>query len=146
MPEVHAGPPALAGEQSCWLPRHQKSASEARRLLRAFLAELDGGERLIDVGELLLSELVTNAVSHARVSPGRLIQVRLEVVASQLRIEVHDASSDRPVIRPVVGGDAESGRGLRLVDSLAAAWGCCPRQGGIGKFVWALVGPMEGES
>ncbi|GAA2750948.1 hypothetical protein GCM10010440_61290 [Kitasatospora cinereorecta] len=69
-----------------------------------------------------------------------------QVLGGRLLIEVHDASGERPALRPEVGGEAESGRGLRLVTALAVAWGCCPRPGGVGKFVWALVGPVEGES
>ncbi len=131
-------------EYACWLPRHRKSAGVARLLLREFLAGLDDGELYVDVGELLLSELVTNALVHARVSPGRLIAVRFVVAVGRLRIEVHDASCERPEVRPVAGGEAESGRGLLLVESLAMAWGCCPRPGGVGKFMWAHVGPVEG--
>ncbi|GAA2149951.1 hypothetical protein GCM10009760_43750 [Kitasatospora kazusensis] len=120
-------------------------------LLREFLGGLVDGKLYVDVGELLLSELVTNAVEHARVSPrrvlrGQLIAVRFEVAVGRLRIEVHDASCERPEAQPLPDGDDESGRGLLLVESLAVAWGCCPRPGGIGKFVWAHVGPAEGAS
>lgn len=136
---------AMPRTRCCWLPRQQKSVGAARGLLRDFLADIGGGEELLAVGELVLSELVTNAVLHARV-PARLIKVQLQPEGDQLRIEVHDASRERPVLRSAVDGDEESGRGLRLVEALAVAWGCCPRQGGIGKFVWALVGPVEGSS
>ncbi|MFI6443537.1 ATP-binding protein [Kitasatospora sp. NPDC050543] len=140
-------PPALVGEESSWLPRHRKSSGAARGRLRAFLSTIDKNERLLEVGELVISELVANAVEHARTPPGRLIEVRFEMVATdQLRIEVHDASSEHPVIRPLAGDDDESGRGLCLVEALVTAWGCCPRPGGVGKFVWALIGPVEGKS
>ncbi|MDH6579795.1 ATP-binding protein [Kitasatospora sp. MAP5-34] len=143
MPETLDRPPAVAGEHACWLPRHRKSAGAARRLLRDFLADMAGGELFAEVGELLLSELVSNAVVHARTPPGRLIRVRLEFAPGQLRVEVHDASGVRPVVRPA-GGDDECGRGLVLVRALAAAWGVCPREGGVGKAVWFLVGPSAG--
>ncbi|WP_280716643.1 ATP-binding protein [Kitasatospora sp. MAP5-34] len=134
-------PATRAGERSYWLRRHRKSAGTARRLLREFLGDLDGGELFVDVGELLLSELVTNSLKHARVSPGRLIAVRFELRDELLQVEVHDASGERPELRTLAGADDESGRGLWLVESLAVAWGCCPRPGGVGKFAWALVGP-----
>lgn len=110
-------------------------------MLRRFLVDSQS-EQLTDVAELVLSELVTNAVAHARV-PGRLIAVRLELLGGELRIEVHDASSDRPVLLPWPDDDIESGRGLRLVQTLSNAWGCCPRRG-LGKFVWAVCGTGGG--
>ncbi|KJK57740.1 hypothetical protein UK12_14705 [Saccharothrix sp. ST-888] len=94
---------------------------------------------MLTVGEVVLSELMTNAVLHAVVSPGRMIAVRLELLGGQLRIEVHDASDAWPIVRPLSGWDGDSGRGLWLVDALSVAWGCCSRPGGVGKFVWALV-------
>jgi anti-sigma regulatory factor (Ser/Thr protein kinase) len=114
--------------------------------LREFLAETACSDALLPVGELVLSELATNAIEHACAPPGRLIAVRFEMVADRLRLEVHDASRSRPAVQPAVGSDDESGRGLWLVESLAAEWGCSPRTGGVGKFVWALIAPVEGES
>ena len=143
MPETLDRPPAVAGESACWLPRHRKSAGATRRLLRDFLADLAGGELFAEVGELLLSELVANSVVHARTPPGRLIRVRLEFAPGRLRIEVHDASGVRPVVRPA-GGDEECGRGLLLVRELAAEWGVCPRAGGVGKITWCTLAPAGG--
>ncbi|MFC9326177.1 ATP-binding protein [Kitasatospora sp. NPDC057015] len=135
---------AVGGEYACWLPRHRRSPGVARRLLRSFLDGLDGGERFVEVGELLLSELVANAVEHARVPAGRLVKVRFECRADLLRVEVHDASPQRPSLRTVPAqADAEAGRGLLLVRELSQGWGCCPRVGGIGKFVWFECGPSS---
>ncbi|MGE7434088.1 ATP-binding protein [Kitasatospora sp. NPDC001175] len=142
MPGILERPPSATGEHSCWLPRHRKSADRARRLLRDFLARLDGGEQYLDTGELLLSELVANAIEHARVPPGRLIQVRFELSPTTLRLEVHDANASHPTARSA-GEDDESGRGLWLVDQLSTSWGCHPRPGGIGKAVWCLISPTR---
>ncbi|MEE1787146.1 ATP-binding protein [Streptomyces sp. SP17BM10] len=126
------------------LPRHRKSVGLARDLLREYLDGAPEGEHLLSTGELILSELATNAVVHARVPPGRRIAVRFEVVCGHLRIEVHDASSERPAIRRSTGPDDSSGRGLCLVEALSTEWGCQPRPSGIGKIVWALAGPEGG--
>jgi anti-sigma regulatory factor (Ser/Thr protein kinase) len=112
---------------------------EARRELRDTLAEwgLDG---LADCAELVLSELMTNAVRHAGSPRGRLVETRYERVAgSCVRIEVHDANDGVPQMRRA-GEDDEGGRGLALVDALTGRrWGVGSRQG-VGKLVWALVG------
>ncbi|MGH3312997.1 MAG: ATP-binding protein [Streptomyces sp.] len=89
---------------------------------------------------LLVGELTTNAVCHGRV-PGRDFQLRLSLDAGTrtVRIEVSDASPERPpACRTAPGPDDESGRGLLLVDILAARWGISPRHP-VGKTVWADV-------
>lgn len=91
----------------------------------------------------MLSELLTNAVRHAHV-PGREVETRFaQVPGATLRIEVHDASEQRPLMAlPDAIGDG--GWGLPLVDTLAAKWGVCDRPG-PGKLVWAELA-VEGES
>lgn len=89
---------------------------------------------------LLVGELAANAVSHGRL-PGRDFRLRLSHVpqSGAVRIEVSDANPEPPPARPVVHGpDDESGRGLLLVDVLAARWGTSPRHP-VGKTVWAEV-------
>ncbi|MFF1906230.1 ATP-binding protein [Kitasatospora sp. NPDC058218] len=115
----------------------------ARQMLRAYLAGMPHGERYADVGELLLGELFANAVRHSDAPPDRVIEVRFARVCDRLRIEVHDAGGGPPAVR-VSSAEDEHGRGLFLVNELADQWGCCPRAGGIGKFVWALVAPAPG--
>ncbi|MER7668046.1 ATP-binding protein [Kitasatospora sp. NPDC096128] len=117
-----------------------ESTPLARHLLRAYLSALPAGDRYRDVAELLLSELFANAVQHGDAPDDRLIEVRFAVIGDRLRLEVHDAGTGRPTVRPAKFDD-EHGRGLFLVNELAERWGCCPRAGGIGKFVWALIAP-----
>ncbi|MEU9076080.1 ATP-binding protein [Kitasatospora sp. NPDC048538] len=146
-PHVGSGAGQLAVGMSAFeatLPRHRLSVHTARLLLRDFLIGVPGASELLSGGLLVLSELMTNAVVHARVPKGRRIAIRFELVCDHLRIEVHDASSEKPVIRRSTGPDDNSGRGLCLVEALSAEWGCCPRPEGIGKIVWALVGPEGG--
>ncbi|MFJ8477938.1 ATP-binding protein [Kitasatospora sp. NPDC094011] len=140
MPGTLEKPPAPTPEHSWWLPRHRKSAGFARRRLRTFLAKQSAGEQFLDAGELVLGELVANAVLHAKTPPGRLIFIRFELLPAALRLEVHDADATRPSVpRPAVAPDGETGRGLWLVSQLAADWGCDPREGGIGKVLWARI-------
>ena len=88
---------------------------------------------LTDTAVLLVSELVTNAVLHAR-TDGAGIALQLEVHGTWLRIEVHDADPRGPQPRTPAGLD-ESGFGFVLVDSLAGHWGV--RETERGKAVWA---------
>ncbi|MFJ7247046.1 ATP-binding protein [Kitasatospora sp. NPDC098652] len=117
-----------------------ESTPLARYLLRAYLAALPTGDRYRDIAELLLGELFANAVQHSDAPTDRLIEIRFALVNDRLRLEVHDAGTGRPSLRTPTTTD-EHGRGLYLVNELAERWGYCPRAGGIGKFVWALVAP-----
>ncbi|WP_369035028.1 ATP-binding protein [Streptomyces adonidis] len=91
-----------------------------------------GRDDLLDVAELLVSELVTNAVLHAA------SRFRLTLTAAHgiLRCEVTDTGRRTPRVRHA--GAAESGRGMFLVDALARRWGC--HQEGPGKTVWFELG------
>jgi len=116
-------------EMAAWtLPAEPSAVREVRHGVRATLDRW-GLAGLADTSELIVSELVTNAVNHAR-GP---IEVRL-LRGRSLVCEVGDASFAIPTLRdPDTGADA--GRGLRLVDRLAYRWGHRPTPGG--KVVWA---------
>ncbi|WP_225822759.1 ATP-binding protein [Streptomyces naphthomycinicus] len=118
------------------LPHGPRSAGRARALLRTQLTEWKIDGEVADNAELLLSELMGNAIRHARRPPGREIGVRLAQYDGRLRVEVADANSGRPVPRTAEADD-EQGRGLAIVTALALRWGCCPRRHGIGKATWA---------
>lgn len=79
---------------------------------------------------LVSSELVTNAVR----ATGS-VAVQLRIAGPSLYVEVWDGVPGVPEVRPL-DGDAEGGRGLRLVEALATRWGVCRPQAG-GKVVWA---------
>ncbi|MEU2860837.1 SpoIIE family protein phosphatase [Streptomyces mirabilis] len=103
--------------------------SQARRLVADQLAEWDLDE-VCFVTELVVSELVTNAIRHA-VPP---IELRL-IYDRNLICEVSDASNTAPHLRRARTYD-EDGRGLLLVAQLTQAWGT--RYGnGTGKTIWA---------
>lgn len=114
--------------------RDRKNVAAARGALLETLTQwgLDG---LSDSAVLVLSELFTNAVRHAHVPTGREIETRFRLIRDHVRIEVHDASDEKPVRGPT---DVESsgGRGLLLVETLADSWDVEPREG-VGKVVWA---------
>ncbi|MFD9571567.1 ATP-binding protein [Streptomyces sp. NPDC059982] len=127
-------------EVSWYVARSSRAPARARELLRGQLAEWKVAEEPADTAELLLSELVTNAVRHSGAPPGRDIGVRVARYAGVLRVEVADAG-DLVELAPGDAGEwDERGRGLRIVAALADRWGQCPRRHGIGKAVWAEIG------
>ena len=89
-------------------------------------------EDVADVAQLLVSELVTNAVLHA----GTTVHLRVEADGSALRIEVTDGAATKPSRRHY-SAEAATGRGLGLVEALAAEWGTRSEAGG--KTVWCTV-------
>lgn len=114
--------------------RHRRCVALARSQLRKTPARWELAD-LTDPAVLVLSELMTNAVVHARIPPGREIATRFVPVSAGVRIEIHDASDDQPTLR---APDESGGFGLRLVDSLSTRWGV-EKRNGVGKCVWAVV-------
>ncbi|WP_327189743.1 ATP-binding protein [Streptomyces xinghaiensis] len=121
------------------LPRHARSVSRARTLLREQARSWHLPDETVETAVLLLSELVTNAYRHARTSTGRQINIRCVADGPALRVEVSDAGDEMPRLRLATEAD-ESGRGLALVNALADWWGAHRRPCGIGKTVWFELG------
>ncbi|GGJ94239.1 ATP-binding protein [Streptomyces camponoticapitis] len=125
-----------------------RGARLARRLTTAHLLAWDLPSRTIEAAEQVTAELATNAATHGRLS-GRdfLLELRRTDDGRVLRIEVTDTRGDRlPGLNPQLPPpDAESGRGLLLVEVLADRWGVT--QGPVPrKTVWAeldLVRPVS---
>jgi anti-sigma regulatory factor (Ser/Thr protein kinase) len=110
-------------------PRH------ARRILDRALAEWGLGY-LADSADLIISELVTNAVEHGAEPALLAIYTDREADGGLLFIEVEDAGEHMPERRDADDEDM-NGRGLSIVDALAADWGTEPV--GHGKRVWASL-------
>lgn len=112
--------------------RDLTAAREARRFLGEVLERWDC-QAEVDTLQILISEVVTNAVTHAGSAP----EVAVRHLGDRLRVEVGD--DDSTLAAPVDRGLLESsGRGLRILDSAAQRWGMEPRAGG-GKVVWFEV-------
>lgn len=109
------------------------SSRDARQVVARVL-ERAGLDDLVTSVSLVVSELATNAVLHARTA----FRVRLRISRRVARIEVEDSAGGRPVMRHF-SSQATSGRGLRLVDGLSRSWGVTSGKGGRGKVVWAEI-------
>ena len=113
------------------LEAERVNVSKARKFAtdRTRALGLDG---CVDVVELLVSEAVTNAVLHA----GTSLTVRLVWNERVLRVEISDGSRLKPVRRDY-DTDSATGRGVGLIDALAADWGMEDARNG--KTVWFTV-------
>ncbi|MEU2153850.1 SpoIIE family protein phosphatase [Streptomyces sp. NPDC019396] len=119
------------------LPREPRSVGRARELARAQLVAWEL-EPLVDTVELLVSELVTNAL---RYGEG---EIRLRLLRDRTLVcEVWDAGLVQPRRRRARDTD-EGGRGLQLVGLLSAAWGS--RRTPRGKTVWFELALPDGDS
>jgi serine phosphatase RsbU (regulator of sigma subunit)/anti-sigma regulatory factor (Ser/Thr protein kinase) len=131
------GPAANQESQSFELSEHQ-AVRDARVQLAKWLTEVDRID-LLDEAQLVLSELVTNALLHG----GGWAHVTLTPTPAGIRIDVRD----REFVGPVLGWASESsmtGRGLALVRALAHDCGVEPAVDG--KVVWAEVTPIDDDA
>ena len=122
----------MAADVTYELTPHADSSAEARVLARDWASGLD--EDAIFALELVVSELVTNAIRHGA-GPITLI---LSGAPDGIRVGVDDRGAGRPTPR-VASVRAPGGRGLRLVDRLSSDWGVDAHSEGEGKTVWAVV-------
>ncbi|WP_331771693.1 serine/threonine-protein phosphatase (plasmid) [Embleya sp. NBC_00888] len=122
-------PPLLGTDLYTWdLPGNGSAAGVARKLVRERLAAWQL-EDLSDVTELVVSELVGNALRYG-IAPGQLRLLRHD----RLVVEVSDTGPDLPQIQHSSLSD-EGGRGLQLINMLCRGWGSCRTP--EGKIVWA---------
>jgi len=113
------------------LPPDPTSAAQARRFVGRTLRTWRAAS-LGESAELLVSELVANAIRHS----GTDVEVSLRFDGLRLVIEVSDCGPGQPRPR-LPSADSEDGRGLYLVDQLARDWGV--RSEHEGKTVWAAL-------
>lgn len=113
------------------LPPEPRSATRARNLTREFLAP-SCPDDAIETAALLVTELVTNAVLHARTP----MVLEVELSPGRVHLSVADLSTARPVTR-TLEMDAATGRGLVLVEELSTSWGI--ERFDSGKQVWCEI-------
>ncbi|MFD1537994.1 ATP-binding protein [Nonomuraea guangzhouensis] len=112
-------------------PAAEVSVPEARAWAGSVLS-VGGPPSFLDDALLLLSEVVTNAITH---SGSRRVTVQIARTGTTVQVKVTDAGSSTtaPVVRlPAL--DDDGGRGLWLVESLAEEWGSCHDE--TSRLVW----------
>jgi anti-sigma regulatory factor (Ser/Thr protein kinase) len=144
-----SAPPLLRDETSvivqptatCTLGTHPESVKTGRDFTRVTLGLWDMSE-LTDVAELVVSELVTNALRHGvpvarRLASDHCVRLRLLAQAPFVMCMVADPGHGIPVLQDA-DLVAESGRGLTVVEACCVRWGWHLLDEG-GKVVWALL-------
>ncbi|MGE9809379.1 MULTISPECIES: ATP-binding protein [unclassified Janibacter] len=116
-------------------------ASSVGRVRHAIAEDLRArgvSETIVEEAEIVTSELLSNAIRHARPLGDHAVRIRWKVKGDVVEVEVTDGGSTSTP-RPVSGAVwALSGRGLRIVRSLAHEWGVS--DSGPGVTVWASLG------
>jgi anti-sigma regulatory factor (Ser/Thr protein kinase) len=112
-----------------------EAVAAAREFIETALAvwDLDDEDR---VAALLTSEIVTNAVLHARSA----CRLAIEFQAPEVTVEVWDHSRELPAVQSP-STESVKGRGLLLVEALAARWGT--RLNDEGKSVWFALNCLQ---
>jgi anti-sigma regulatory factor (Ser/Thr protein kinase) len=150
IPALPASPPHLLPVPSAWwetpavtsrpLSPAPEEARVARQFVRNWLTSW-GLSDLVDDAELIIAELVVNAVRHglrtaSPVAPPALRLCLLRRVG-EVMLAVTDPSNEAPQPR-MPGWSGEDGRGLQIVSALSYVWGWSPIEG-HGKAVWAVL-------
>lgn len=125
------------------LPHQPSSVGIARRRLAADLRAHGAREQAVGEAALVLSELVSNAIRHARPLPGYRVRIAWSVAGDVLELEVSDGGA---VTSPQVGAPSTAlpdGRGLAIVERLSLRWGV--RAEAAKTTVWAEL-PVSASS
>ncbi|MFD1246726.1 ATP-binding protein [Nocardioides ginsengisoli] len=104
------------------VPFHPSSVGRARSQLRDWLQPTGAASSLVEDAALVLSELVTNSLQHARPTDTNDVGIEIQFDHANLHVAVTDGGSDdipRPLSTPL---DAAGGRGLTIVGSVAEQW------------------------
>ncbi|HEX5202740.1 MAG TPA: ATP-binding protein [Actinoplanes sp.] len=132
-----AGRLPLTERVTMTLPPEPESPSMARNLVGDACLSW-GLPELLFPGRLVISELVTNAIEHARTPIGVVVSLR----DGSIHLCVSDGSAAPPVLRKPARPQRsrpldERGQGMRLVSATTSAWGWLPTR--TGKVVWATL-------
>ncbi len=121
-----------AGSLTTPLRPEPQSAPRARAVVRQMLTGTTA-EGVLDLAELCVSELVTNAVLHA----GTDLELEIRYDPTSVRLSVSDLSHNLPVLARH-SSTASTGRGLAMVAAVADSWGVDDANG-TGKTVWCVL-------
>jgi anti-sigma regulatory factor (Ser/Thr protein kinase) len=119
------------------LPWAPASVTVARQRLAADLSAAGIFEAAVGDAILVVSELLSNAIRHARPLPGANVQVAWALADEAIEVAVSDGGAATLPARTHASVSALGGRGLDIVDYLASRWGI--RSDDSGQTVWAVL-------
>jgi anti-sigma regulatory factor (Ser/Thr protein kinase) len=114
--------PPLDARTILVLPAAARVTGIARRVMAHQLTEHGAQQELIDDAQLVLSELVTNALQHGVADSLDDLEVSWALSAGRLRLSVLDGGTAGDLAARPASADALSGRGLAIVDCLCEQW------------------------
>lgn len=118
------------------LPRQFRSAGVGRRFVTNNLHDWLGERECVGDAEVIVSEMIGNAVQHGR-GKSVLLTLSISLDRDVIAIELGEQSPELAEAPSLPSADDEGGRGLFIVDALAATWGMRPTADG--KVVWATL-------
>ncbi|WP_075895458.1 ATP-binding protein [Actinomadura sp. CNU-125] len=126
------------------LPHAPSSVAVARKRLSSELAESGVYEAVVDDASVIVSELISNALRHARPLPSGQVKVRWLYSGDVLELEVSDGGAMTEPRRGPGTLSSLGGRGLGIVEALSEGWGVRHEEGAT--TVWAVLrAPRTGE-
>ncbi|WP_231121447.1 ATP-binding protein [Motilibacter peucedani] len=129
--------PDAVGTGEISVPHDSASVREARSRVQDDLARRGVDDDVVDVSVLVLSEMVSNALKHARPLPDGKVRVSWALEDGRLALQVTDGGGvTRPRLQQQSATSA-GGRGLGVVRRLSADWGV--REQGPETTVWAVI-------
>ncbi|MFI6458802.1 ATP-binding protein [Streptosporangium amethystogenes] len=113
---------AVLGER--WMPRETRNVASVRRFVRDIATDWNTSEDIPEIAELLVSELVTNAIAYgsSAVPDPTAIRIRITREKELMTVDVYDSCIAVPRMRQADPLDT-SGRGLAIVEDLSHNWG-----------------------
>jgi len=129
--------PEVSPSSVVLLPWAPSSVAAARWQLATDLREAGLVSNAIGDAALVLSELLSNAICHARPLPGAMVQVSWSLRGGSLTVSVRDGGAPTSPHAGHPPPSALSGRGLAIVECLASTWGVQASTAGV--TVWAIL-------
>jgi serine/threonine-protein kinase RsbW len=133
--------PTAATANVVRLPHRPEAVAVARHRLRGAMADAGLPESVQEDAEVVVSELLGNAIRYARAIAGGVLVLGWQIRDTHLEVRVTDGGSGRLVEAQAPSPTAVHGRGLHIVERLASAWGVTDHAGGL-RTVWASL-PMD---
>lgn len=129
---------------SVMLPHATQSVRSARRRLADDLARRGISDEVIGDASLVISEIISNALKHARPLSSGQIRVAWDLSSTSLELQVSDGGGPTRPYLQTPSLSSLGGRGLGIVATLCSEWGV--RQDTEGTTVWATLaaGPRPG--